>query len=386
MKIKSFILSAFICTGIFISSISCEQGGQPGSSGQTDTGIPVDPEVPAGSIKVTIAGDINLGHFVEEAILDESRGNGDFNFPFRFVAEYLAASDLAFGNLESVISDKGTNTKTFLETVGYGVSLRADPRAVEGLKYAGFDILNLANNHAGDYGFEALEDSFQRLVSAGISYVGAGKDYSEAHSAVIREIRGTKIAFLGYSNTPMYADVTGTSPTSKWIARGPENDTQQRSGIAWAHDTRFEKYGDFSGMENDIRQAKNQADIVIVSLHFGWEYDLQPDTGPADNKAQQRLARAAIDAGASLVVGHHPHVVQWLTDDSAIENYNGGYIAYSIGNFVFDISSTHPDAPNGEAAHGLLLDVYISDKKIFKINQVRTVYYDDLWQVHIDNN
>lgn len=378
MIIRRIILFIALSAGILVSSISCEQGGQTGSSGDTD-----DNGIPAGSIRVTLVGDINLGHFVQEAILDKTRGNGDFRYPFVYVADYLKASDLVFGNLESVVSDKGANTKSYLESIGYGVSLRADPGTIEGLKYAGFDVLNLANNHSGDYGFEALEDSLTRLSSAGISYVGAGKNYREAHSAVIKVINGTKIAFLGYSNTPMYADATLTSPTSKWIARGPENDDVERSGIAWAHDTRFDKYGDFSDMEDDIRKAKTMADIVIVSLHFGWEYDLQPDTGPADNKAQHRIAHAAINAGASLVVGHHSHVVQWLTDDSAIENYNGGYIAYSIGNFIFDISSTHPDAPNGEATRGLMLDVYIAEKKILKIRQVRTLYYDDLWQVHI---
>lgn len=338
-------------------------------------------------IKIICVGDINYGHFMEEAIVDTARGNGDYTYPFHFVAETLRKADITFGNLESIISDQGTNSKELLSALGYGLSLRGNPKAVEGLVYAGFDIINLANNHIGDYDYEAMVDCFSRLKNAGIDYLGAGNNYAEAHSPVIKEINGTKIAFLGYSNVPMYADITLTSPTRKWVAGGSEIGIEEHAGLAWAHNTRFELYGDFIMMQDDIQSARQQADIVIVSAHFGWEYDLKPDMPPHDTAMdQQMLAHMAIDAGASLVVGHHPHVVQWLDDanTTALENYNGGYIAYSLGNFAFDISSTHPSAPNGEATHGIMLEITIKNGAIAKIDQVKTYYLDDLWQAHIE--
>lgn len=346
-------------------------------------------------IQIIMTGDINLGNRTHEVINDPAIGAGDYTYPFKkLVADEdegftpfldISQADITIGNLESIITDEGKNTKSTLEEFGYGVALKADPKSVEGLVFAGFDILSLANNHTGDYGYEGLLDCMSLLENNGIEPLGAGNNYSEAHAPVIKDIKNTKIAFLGYTNVPMYADITGFSPTSKWIARGPENDTEERPGLAWAHDSRFDHYGNFEDMAEDITNAKKDADIVIVSLHFGWEYDLYPDQGPSDGQAQKRCAQAAIDAGASVVFGHHPHVVQWLDEDpkTGVEEYNGGYIAYSLGNFIFDISSEHPEAPNGEATRGLILEVIIENKQIIELNQIETVYYDNLWQTHI---
>ncbi|HOW80923.1 MAG TPA: CapA family protein [Spirochaetota bacterium] len=343
-----------------------------------------------GAVKLIFVGDINYAHFVEEVIQDPAIGNGDYRYPLLQVADYLKSADITFGNLESMISDQGEDTKDWLTELGYGLSLRAAPGSIDGLQYAGFDILNLANNHTGDFDFEAMEDCVSRLDAAGIDHVGVGENYAAAHAPVIREVNGTRIAFLGYSNVPMYADVTGTTKSCKWIARGEETGEDDRWGLAWASDYRFAKYGDFSDMQNDIRNARAQADIVIVSAHFGWEYAQKPDTNEdgktplteQKEKAQQEMAHLAIDAGASLVVGHHPHVVQWLDDakTTAIESYNGGYIAYSLGNFLFDISSERDET----APHGLLMNVTVKNGAIDSIEQVKTHYHDDYWQAHFD--
>ncbi len=263
--------------------------------------------------KLVFVGDINLGALVRDSV--EKNGGGDYSFPFAPVGSYLSNFDLAVGNLESIISDKGSAIK-----IVTGVAFRAEPAALSGLISAGFDIVNVANNHAGDYGEEGMVDSFRRLKASGIDYIGGGDDYAAAHKPVIKEIKGMKIALLGYTNVQMYMDswYAGQVPVSRWIA------TDSRPGVAWAHDTRFKTFGDIASMAADIKAARAVSDVVVIMVHFGMEYTSEP------TQEQRDLAHAAIDAGASMVIGHHPHVCQ------PVEEYNGGFIAYSLGNFVFD--------------------------------------------------
>ena len=225
--------------------------------------------------KITIlaVGDIMLDRGVEFKI--ENEGKGDYSFPFLKIAEELRRADFVFGNLEGPISDKG-------QKVGSIYSFRADPKAVEGLKYAGFDILSVANNHIFDYGREAMEDTFKRLKEAGIEYVGGGFDEKEAYSPLIKEINGTKIGFLAYTNLGPEA----------WEA------TEGKSGIAWIDEKNLEK------IKKGIEAAKQKSDVLIVSLHSGEEYAANPTS------FQTSFAYSAVDAGADLVIGHHPHVVQ----------------------------------------------------------------------------
>ena len=138
------------------------------------------------TITIILVGDIMLDRGVEYMVHKE--GGGDFRFPFLKIAEELQKADIIFGNLEGPISDKGTK-------VGSIYSFRAEPEVIEGLTFAGFDILSVANNHAFDYGREALEDTLKRLNEAGINYIGAGMNEKEAFSPIIKETNGTKIAF-----------------------------------------------------------------------------------------------------------------------------------------------------------------------------------------------
>ncbi|HPS56851.1 MAG TPA: CapA family protein [Spirochaetota bacterium] len=373
LNLRAFIIPVLFCIMLFAG---CDNGSSDpsadnGSSGPSaDNGGDSDQEHAAGQVKITIVGDINLGSGVGESV--ELNGNGDYKFPFLYVADYLKSADITVGNLESIISDKGTDTKQVT-----GVSLRAAPGAINGLLYAGFDVVSVANNHFGDWDFEAMQDGMSRLTAAGISYVGGGNNFNGAHSFVIKEINGQRIAFLGYSCVPMYMDAIGLgqTPTPKWIARA------DRAGLAWAHNTRFDNYGNLDQMANDIKLAKASAGIVIVMWHFGWEYEFIP------RDTEKVLAHAAIDAGATLVVGHHPHVVQWLDDNKtdAIERYNGGYIAYSLGNFIFDISSGYKETElHGAQTHGLLLNITVENGAIKSIEQVKTHYHDDYWQAQFD--
>jgi poly-gamma-glutamate capsule biosynthesis protein CapA/YwtB (metallophosphatase superfamily) len=275
------------------------------------------------STELIFVGDIMLDRGVELKIKNAS--TSDFTFPFQKIAQELKPADIVFGNLESVISDKG-------EKVGSIYSFRADPKAIEGLTYAKFNILSVANNHALDYTRKALEDTFLRLKTAGIDYVGGGKNATEAGAPVIKEVNGTKFAFLAYTNL---------CPLS-WKA------TAENAGINCLADDDLENY------EKEITQAKKIADIVIVSLHAGNEYS------QTLNNFQTDFVKGAIDAGADLVVGHHPHVVQ------KYEQYKDKWIFYSLGNFVFDQSFSK------ETMQGLMVKVTVKDKKIQEVVPIKT--------------
>lgn len=282
-------------------------------------------------VKMILVGDIMLDRGVQYMV--ENQGNGDYDFPFLKISDYLQEADVLFGNLESVISDKGVR-------VGSVYSFRAEPEAINGLISVGFDVVSVANNHIFDYGQEAMEDSFLRLKAAGIDYVGGGFNEEEAYSPVVKEVNGIKIAFLAYTNL--------SSP--HWAV------DKEKSGIAW-----LEK----DTMENEIKKAKNKADIVVVSFHYGDEYALEP------NVFQTEISKAAIVAGADLVLGHHPHVVQ------PVEKYGSGYIAYSLGNFVFDQSFSE------ETLKGLLLKVITRDGKIKELIPVN-IKINDFFQPELD--
>jgi len=217
-------------------------------------------------IKIILIGDIMLDRGVKYMI--DKEGNGDFKFPFLKIADYLQTADIVFGNLEGPISDKGTK-------VGSIYSFRMDPRAIDGLKFANINVVSLANNHTFDYGQAALDDTVLRLTAAGIEGLGNG-------SSVIKNIRGTKIAFLAYT------------------AFGVNGITED----------------DFNAVSSEIKTTKQNADILIVALHAGEEYQTTP------NQFQVDFFQMAKEAGADFVFGHHPHVVQ--------PNF------YSLGNFVFD--------------------------------------------------
>ncbi len=285
-------------------------------------------------------GDIMLDRGVEWQIhrSPPAGGNGDWTWPFRRIADLLRAADLVFGNLESQISNTGNN-------VGSDYSFRADPASIESLVYAGFDVLSVANNHSFDYTKEALEDSMVRLKKAGISPVGGGLSKQEAYGLVIREVGNAKIGFLAYTN----------SGAPAWAAR------DSQSGVAWV---------DWDNLEEiikTIKKASAQVDILVISLHAGEEYQTEP------NQFQKTFSRGAIEAGADLLVGHHPHVVQSLVPhpkgnsaQSSSDQAELGWIAYSLGNFLFDQDFSQ------ETMKGAILKLVVEDKKIKEISLLQT--------------
>lgn len=267
------------------------------------------------SSTLIFVGDIMLSRNIGKLMLE----NDNWSYPFLKISDILGDADITFGNLEGPISNRGIK-------VGSIYSFRADPRSVEGLVYSGFDILSVANNHIWDYGVDAFTDTLKVLKDSGISYVGGGSSYEEAHKPIIMETKGTKVAYLAYTN--LLPSFLGAKDAKLAVA-----------------------FPDMEQMMIDVQKARDRADVVAVSFHWGYEYKTH------HNPYQEGLAHAAIDAGADLVVGHHPHVVQ------DTEKYGGGYIAYSLGNFVFDQNFSE------DTGSGLMLRVIIRDKKIAEIER-----------------
>lgn len=267
-------------------------------------------------------GDIMLSRGINQVM--ERRG--DWNYPFIYVADFLRSADLVFGNLEGPISDKGYDT-------GGLYSFRANPLSIQGLLFAGFDILSVANNHMFDYSSEALIDTFRNLEKNNISYVGAGDDFERAHKTIIKNVNGINIGFLAYTN--LLSSYVGSSDHKPNMA-----------------------YPDKDQILLDIKNTKDIVDFVVLSFHWGDEYETK------SNSYQQDLAYFVIDNGADLVIGHHPHVVQ------EVEKYKEGYIAYSLGNFIFDQNFSE------DTGNGLILEVTIDESRIINVKKHRVEFTD----------
>lgn len=270
------------------------------------------------SKKITLGfvGDIMLDRGIKASV--ERYGSGNYIFPFKKIKDYLNEFDILFGNLEGPISEEGKNQ-------GSIYSFRMEPRSAKSLKEAGFDILSVANNHMGDWGRVAMEDTFRNLKDAEIIYSGGGNNKEEAYQVQTILKDGTKIAYLSFSE----------------FGKGYLEASDSFAGIAIIYDEK---------LKAGIEKAKAENDIVIVSFHFGEEYKKEP------NAYQKTFARKAVDYGADLVVGHHVHVIE------PIEKYKEKYIAYSLGNFVFDQHFSK------ETMEGLLLKATVEDKNITDVS------------------
>jgi poly-gamma-glutamate capsule biosynthesis protein CapA/YwtB (metallophosphatase superfamily) len=272
--------------------------------------------------------------FVGDIMLSRSVGrimerNADYRHPFLESAAALREADLTFGNLEGPISNRGTNQ-------GSEYSLRADPKVIEGLNFAGFDVLAIANNHIWDWGSDALVDTATLLQENNIEAVGAGSDYVAANKPIIKKIDGLSVAFLAY---------TDRYPNSLRA-------TEQAPGISSF---------DVQNIQGLISELKKEVDIIVISLHWGEEYAGEPSA------SQRNVAHSLINAGASLIIGHHPHVVQ------EVEAYKDGWIAYSLGNFVFDQNFSP------QTMEGLAIRARIKNKNIVGIDKL-PVYLSDSFQ------
>jgi len=229
-------------------------------------------------------------------------------------------ANISFGNCESnYAANASKNPAT------RGVVL-ADPKNVEALKC--FDVMSFANNHHLDAGYEGFFETLEQLSGAGIAVCGAGKDLDEARRPAVVERNGVRVAFLGYSSilfpgyeagrgkpgcTPLRADTYYKLVEVEQPGSRPEILT-------------FTDRHDLAGLVEDVRRAKEIADVVIVSPHWGVHF-LPVDIADYETEA----ARAAIDAGADAVLGHHQHILK------GIQVYRGKPIFHGMGNFALDV-------------------------------------------------
>jgi poly-gamma-glutamate synthesis protein (capsule biosynthesis protein) len=281
-----------IAAGVPLASwlVAC---GAPSSATQRQTPTSAPTSAPTATtdtrpVTIAITGDLMLARSVGQRLLATSD-----TFPFTHTAEHLRGFDLTVGNLECVVSTLGTpQPKQY--------TFEAPVKSFERLVAAGFDIVSLANNHSGDYGRAAFSDMLGKLPGFGLTPLGGGLTRAAAHTPVIRKVRGTTLGFLAYCEIqPQSFAATDTSPGHAWL-----EEASMRAGI---------------------QAARPRVDFLIVFQHWGVEYQT------VESSHQQALGRAAIDAGADLVVGAHPHVIQ------PHEIYKGKPIIYSLGNFVFDL-------------------------------------------------
>ena len=266
------------------------------STPTTSTSTTSTTEAPA--LTVAAGGDVQADRMVGKYV--DAHGGAS---ALAKVAPYLQTADVAFLNLEGPISDKGAK----LAWKEY--TFRSRLALADGLASAGIDVVSTANNHAADCGSAAVVDTIARLDKVGVEHAGSGTDITDARDPAIIDTPAGKVAVLAF--TDKYAS---------GFAAGANH-----PGVA--------TIGDGSKVLEAIAAAKKKADYVIVSFHWGTEYLSQ-----AANY-QRTLAHKAIDAGADLIIGHHPHVIQGL------EVYKDRLIAYSLGDFVFD----HRPGPTGEA-------------------------------------
>ncbi len=237
-------------------------------------------------------GDISLARRVYDAM--KVKG---MDYPFDKVRDILKQGDVVFGNLESPICDTGKPISKTKEVI-----FRSPVETASSLKNAGFNLLSLANNHSLDFRSPCLIQSMDLLAQLQINTIGVFPKTQRIQSPVILTIHGIKIAFLGFS---------AVSPEEFY-----SKDNEVFVAPSYLPDVR-----------EGVREAKSKSDLVVVSFHWGQEYQEAPTS------YQVKIGHAAIDAGADIILGQHPHILQ------GIEHYKKGWIFYSLGNFVFDLQN-----------------------------------------------
>jgi poly-gamma-glutamate capsule biosynthesis protein CapA/YwtB (metallophosphatase superfamily) len=247
------------------------------------------------SVTVVAVGDILLDRGVAQQI--EKHG---LHYPFARTRVLLSGADLAFGNLECPITQNGNKVmKPFC--------FKAKPQTASALKAAGLDVLSLANNHTLDCNRSGLVETMQNLQRQKLRWSGAGSNRKQAEAATITTINGLRVAWLSFSEF---------IPEGVFLR-------DDKPSIALASP---------EAIQRSVTQARKQAQIVIVSLHWGVEYAARPRAN------QTNWAKIAVDNGADLVLGHHPHVLQGLQVQTrrSGSTLRRSLVAYSLGNFVFD--------------------------------------------------
>ena len=263
------------------------------------------------STTLFFAGDIMLARGVESKI---SESGENANLPFKDVAAQISKADISFANLESAFYNKPSFSHNNLV-------FSAEPKFISGINNAGFDILSTANNHTFDRGEAGLDFTYNWLNQNGILPIGT---QLSCHEGQIITRNNIKFGFLGYSYTAMNDGGVITNPK-----------------VCDAND--------LTQVTEDIQNLRWKVDFLIVSVHMGEEYTRSP------NEFGVKFAHNAVNSGADLLIGHHPHWIQ------KIERYKNKWIFYSLGNFVFDQNWSQ------DTKEGLTVEVNFKGKDLNKI-------------------
>lgn len=254
-----------------------------------------------------LGGDVMLGRTVMTTSLEGK----DPTYPFANIAQILKSADIAFVNLENPVTDACKPDLT-----GRSMVFCAKPMMLDGLVYAGVDVVNLANNHTLNYGRAGFGETKQHLNEAGISYVGD-------NNLVVKKVGEASFGFIGFDKSQQ---------------ANPKLTEQERALV---------------------NKSNSEVGVLVVAMHWGVEYKDTALPGVA------KLAHELVDLGADVVVGHHPHWVQ------NIEYYNGVPIYYSLGNLVFDQMWSE------KTRNGLLVRLTFEDDKIIQEELINT--YMENW-------
>jgi poly-gamma-glutamate capsule biosynthesis protein CapA/YwtB (metallophosphatase superfamily) len=273
--------------------------------------------------RLVFGGDVMMSRYVGSL----AAAKQDPAWPLRDVASLFSGADLAFVNLEAPFSDHGPPSKN-------GMIFKAAPNMIAGLELAGIDVVSTANNHARDCGSYGVEFTLDWLAKHGIRAVGTGANGDAVHEGVVVERHGVRFGFLAYTFDQ---------------SNGNYKDKDERVAML-----------DAVRAARDIASMCRRADVVIVSMHAGTEYRPQP------NEQQKQFAHAAIDAGAKMVIGHHPHVVQ------PVEEYGTGVIFYSLGNLVFD-QFQRKETQVGRVVEAFFIGKMLIKYEVIPVDIVKTV-------------
>ncbi len=230
--------------------------------------------------------------------------------------QVMRDSDLAFLNFEQVLADSGYPTVKDIA--------KADPSIISEFTWAGVDLVSTANNHAMDFGAAGMETTRKVLGQAGIAFTGAGATVAQAIQPAVIEKKGLKVALIALLVTPQFPTI-GTAAEDNAPGVAPIHGAQIRQPDGKVVFAPWEQ--DVARMQAAVASARKTADLVAVSLHIHWG-----GLEEIDPTGKQLIARAAVDAGADVVLGHGPHVV------NGIEYYKNKPIFYSIGNFVYQFN------------------------------------------------
>lgn len=266
-------------------------------SKSSETGLSDSGQSKSKPIVLAFAGDVNLDENSKPVARYDRENKGILGGISKELVDEMNNADIFMLNNEFAFSTRGTR----IEEKSY--TFRAHPKRVDILKEMGTDIVSLANNHALDYGVDALLDTFTTLEEAGIDYVGAGRNMDRAKKPVYYTVGDTTIGYVAASRVIYAVD---------WYA------ADDRPGMLGTYDPDL--------FVSSIKEAKENSDFVVAYVHWGVERINEPVA------YQRQLAKIYIDAGADAVIGCHPHVMQ------GIEFYNGKPIIYSLGNYWFNAS------------------------------------------------